>query len=70
MFQTLWLLGFFFLQFSSIKIFMKFSKKSAKLVEFSIEKQGFPKLPQFFLWGNVFLRKKKSNGFCYNFLNK
>jgi hypothetical protein len=27
---------------------MKFSKKSAKLVEFAVEKQGFPKLPQYF----------------------
>jgi len=35
---------------------MKFSKKSAKLVEFAIEKQGFPKLPQYGGGGN--LRKK------------
>jgi hypothetical protein len=50
--------GFFSLQFSSIKNFMKFSKKSAKLVEFAIEKQGFPKLPQFFCGKKVFGEKK------------
>jgi hypothetical protein len=66
MFETLQLLGFFFLQFSSIKIFMKFSIKLAKLVEFAIQKQGFPKLPQFFC-GEIFFWEKKSNGFGYNF---
>jgi hypothetical protein len=54
MFQTLWLLGFIFLQFSSITIFMKFSKMSAKLVEFAIQKQGFPKSPQFFCGAKKF----------------
>jgi hypothetical protein len=56
--------GVFSLQFSSIKNFMKFSKNSAKLVEFAIGKQGFPKLPQY---GEKTFLRKKSNGFCYNF---